>query len=152
MGPREGFEMIDGIGGARGFVGAASVPGNDEFRLPGAGSVELVKDLARDAGGKTAFAEALRRATDADNDRSKSGAEAAVTDRRLLEACYELESIFVGYMLRSMRRTIDESDFFGKTLAKDIFRDMLYDEYAKTMARTDQLGIARQIYNQLRAQ
>ena len=129
-----------------------------------ASSAQLMKDLVRDAGaqerleGRLGFAETLRRAIDANNgrpaedSRSRNDAAASPTGRKLLDACYELESIFVGYMLRSMRRTIDESDFFGKTLAKDIFRDMLYDEYAKTMARTDQLGIARQIYNQLRAQ
>jgi flagellar protein FlgJ len=128
------------------------------------GSMELMKGLVRDAGarerleGRTGFADVLRRATGRDNGRpdevgrSRGDSTAAGTDRRLLDACYEMESIFVGSMIRSMRRTIDESDFFGKSLAKDIFRDMLYDEYAKTMARTDQLGIARQIYNQLRAQ
>jgi flagellar protein FlgJ len=136
--------MIEGIGGDTGFAGVGGL-------LPAAGSAGLVKDLARDAAGETAFAEALRRATGADGDGSRGGAAAAQTDRKLLDACYEMESIFVGYMLRSMRRTIDDSDFFGKTIAKDIFRDMLYDEYAKTMARSDQLGIARQIYNQLRA-
>jgi flagellar protein FlgJ len=143
--------MIEGIGGKGGFVGVGEM-------LPGVVPVELARDLARDAGGKTAFAEALRRAEDAGGGRSggggavTAGAGAAVSDRKLLDACYEMESIFVGYMLRSMRKTVDESDFFGKSLAKDIFRDMLYDEYAKTMARTDQLGIARQIYHQLRAQ
>ena len=72
--------------------------------------------------------------------------------KKLLDVCYEMESIFIGNMLKSMRRTINESDFFGKSIAKDIFRDMLYDEYAKVMARTDQLGLARQIYDQLRVQ
>jgi flagellar protein FlgJ len=70
-------------------------------------------------------------------------------DKELLNICYEMESIFIGNMLDAMRKTIDESDFFGKSIAKDIFRDMLYDEYAKVMARSDQLGLARQIYDQL---
>jgi flagellar protein FlgJ len=60
-----------------------------------------------------------------------------------------MESIFIGQMLRTMRNTVMETDFFGKSMAKDIFNDMLYDEYAKLMARTDQFGLARQIYNQL---
>ena len=131
--------------------------------VPASGAVDLMKDLVRDAGarerleGGTGFAEVLRREMGKENGlpvaggRPRDDSVAARTDRKLLDACYEMESIFVGYMLRSMRRTIDESDFFGKSMAKDIFRDMLYDEYAKTMARTDQLGIARQIYNQLRA-
>ena len=70
-------------------------------------------------------------------------------DEKLLNICYEMESIFIGNMLDAMRKTIDESDFFGKSIAKDIFRDMLYDEYAKVMARSDQLGLAQQIYDQL---
>ena len=71
-------------------------------------------------------------------------------DRKLLDACYEMESIFVGLMLKTMRKAVPQSGFFGESLANDIFRDMLYDEYAKIMARSDQLGIARQIYDQLR--
>jgi flagellar protein FlgJ len=73
-----------------------------------------------------------------------------VSDKKLLDVSYEMEAIFIGQMLRTMRNTVMETDFFGKSMAKDIFNDMLYDEYAKLMARTDQFGLARQIYNQLR--
>ncbi|MBA7623647.1 hypothetical protein ES703_31045 [subsurface metagenome] len=73
-------------------------------------------------------------------------------DEKLLDVCYDMEALFIGNMLTAMRKTVDESDFFGKSIVKDIFRDMLYDEYAKVMARTDQLGLGRQIYNQLRVQ
>jgi flagellar protein FlgJ len=71
-------------------------------------------------------------------------------DKKMMDVCYEMESLFIGIMLKSMRNTVQESDFFGQSLANDIFRDMLYDEYAKMMARSDQFGIARQIYDQLR--
>ena len=71
------------------------------------------------------------------------------TDKKLMDLCYDMEAMFVGNMLKSMRKTIIENDFFGKSLAKDIFQDMLYDEYAQSMARTDQFGLAHQIYNQL---
>ncbi len=70
-------------------------------------------------------------------------------NRKLLSACRDMEALFTGIMLKSMRETIHENDFFGKNLAKDIFSDMLYDEYAKLMAKTDQIGLARQIYDQL---
>jgi flagellar protein FlgJ len=73
-----------------------------------------------------------------------------MSDKQLLDVCYEMESIFVGQMLKSMRNTIDETDFFGKSMAKDLFNDMLYDEYAKLMAESDAFGLARQIYDQLR--
>jgi flagellar protein FlgJ len=71
------------------------------------------------------------------------------TDKKLMDLCYDMEALFIGTMLKSMRKTIVENDFFGKSLAKDIFQDMLYDEYAGLMARTDQFGLAHQIYNQL---
>jgi flagellar protein FlgJ len=71
------------------------------------------------------------------------------TDNKLMELCYDMEALFIGNMLKSMRKTIVENDLFGKSLAKDIFQDMLYDEYAGLMARTDQFGLAHQIYNQL---
>ncbi len=73
-------------------------------------------------------------------------------DKRLLDACYDMEAIFVSNMLKTMRKTIHETDFFGKSIAKDIFSDMLYNEYAKIMAETDQFGLAQEIYNQLRVQ
>ncbi len=73
----------------------------------------------------------------------------AKNDKKLLDVCYDMESLFIGNMLKSMRKTVMETGFFGKSVAKDIFQDMLYDEYAKLMARTGQLGLAKQIYNQL---
>lgn len=73
-------------------------------------------------------------------------------DKKLLDASHELEALFIGNMLKSMRNTINEVDFFGKSIAKDIFSDMLYDEYAKLMAKTDQFGLGLQIYNQVRLQ
>ena len=82
-------------------------------------------------------------------DRAEKPSKEKTEDEKLLNICYEMESIFIGNMLDAMRKTINESDFFGKSIAKDIFRDMLYDEYAKVMARSDQLGLARQIYDQL---
>jgi flagellar protein FlgJ len=71
------------------------------------------------------------------------------TDKKLMDVCYDMEAMFVGNMLKAMRKTVMENDFFGKSLAKDIFQDMLYDEYAQLMARTNEFGLAHQIYNQL---
>ena len=78
------------------------------------------------------------------------GQHGGISDKELLDVCYEMESIFVGQMLKTMRNTVMETDFFGKSMAKDIFSDMLYDEYAKLMAKSDAFGLARQIYDQLR--
>lgn len=80
----------------------------------------------------------------------RNDAGSAAEDRKLMDVCRDMEALFIGQMLDAMRKTVHEGDLFGKSMAKDIFRDMLYDEYAKLMARTDQLGLARQMYNQIR--
>jgi len=77
--------------------------------------------------------------------------DSKIKNKKLLETCYDFEALFIGQMIKAMRKTINETDFFGKSIAKDIFSDMLYDEYAKNMAKTEQFGIAKQIYNQLSA-
>lgn len=73
-------------------------------------------------------------------------------DEKLLDACYDMETLFIENLYDAMRKTVPESDFFGQSLAKDIFRDMLYSEYAKIAAKSDQFGLARQIYEQLSVQ
>ncbi len=72
-------------------------------------------------------------------------------DKKLLDACYGMETLFIENLFDAMRKTVHESDFFGQSLAKDIFSDMLYSEYAKVSARSDQFGLAKQIYEQLSA-
>jgi len=95
------------------------------------------------------FAEILREKIKTGKETILKTNSEAKNDKKLLDVCYEMESLFIGNMLKSMRKTVMESGFFGKSIAKDIFQDMLYDEYAKSMARTGQLGLAKQIYNQL---
>ena len=82
---------------------------------------------------------------------AKAGGRSVMPEKKLLDVCYEMEAIFIGQMLKTMRKTVMETDFFGKSLARDIFNDMLYDEYAKVMAKSDEFGLARQMYKQLRS-
>ena len=68
---------------------------------------------------------------------------------KLIGASQQMEALFIQIMLKSMRKTVHESGFFGKSLAKDIFSDMLYEEYSKIMAKSGQFGLAKEIYEQL---
>jgi flagellar protein FlgJ len=77
-------------------------------------------------------------------------AERRVDEEKVLDVCYEMESLFIGTMLDVMRETVDETGLMGKSFAKDLFNDMLYDEYAKLTARSDQIGLARRIFDQIR--
>jgi hypothetical protein len=67
----------------------------------------------------------------------------------LYQQCQEFESIFVKQMLDAMRKTVDKSGLTDNGMGQDIFEDMLYDEYAKTMSKTANFGIADTMYRQL---
>ena len=70
-------------------------------------------------------------------------------DKRLMDVCIEMESIFVSRMLREMRNTIPEEKLINGGFAEKIFEDMLYDEYALTLSKTSNLGMATMLYNEL---
>ena len=70
-------------------------------------------------------------------------------DKRLMDVCIQMESIFVSKMLKEMRNTIPKNKFINGGFAEEIFEDMLYDEYALTLSKTANLGIASMMYNQL---
>ena len=75
----------------------------------------------------------------------------AEDDQALRSVAEDFEALFVKQMLGSMRSTLDpESDLLHGGLSQDIFEDMLYDEYARVMAKTGSIGIADMIYNQLK--
>ncbi len=68
----------------------------------------------------------------------------------LYAQCQEFESIFVKMMLKEMRKTVDKTDsLISGGFAEDIYRDMLDDEYSKTMAKTAHFGLADLLYRQL---
>lgn len=90
----------------------------------------------------------------------KSAAEARVAGARggrngidrqseLYKVSLEFEAIFIKQMLNVMRQSVEKSGMIDGGMAEEIFEDMLYDEYAKKMAESRQLGIADLIYRQL---
>jgi Rod binding domain-containing protein len=70
---------------------------------------------------------------------------------KLFEQCQEFESIFVKMMLSEMQKTVDKSDdLMNGGWAEEVFQDQLYDEYAKSMTKTANFGLADQLYRQLK--
>lgn len=68
---------------------------------------------------------------------------------RLKTVAAEFESLFAKQMLDAMRATLNkDDDLFNGGMAQDIFQDMLYEEYARMMAKTGSLGVADVIYQQ----
>lgn len=85
----------------------------------------------------------------------QGGASAQVdrkaSDPKLYEQCQEFESLFVKMMLSEMRKSVDKAGLVDGGMAEDIFQDMLYDEYALSMAKNGGFGLANQVYDQLAA-
>ncbi|MGE5390992.1 MAG: rod-binding protein [Deltaproteobacteria bacterium] len=69
--------------------------------------------------------------------------------KKLYEACQELEAVWLSKVMETMRNSIDRSDFIPRSFADETFESMLYDEYAKSMSKTGQIGIAEMLYKQL---
>jgi len=72
-----------------------------------------------------------------------------VVDKKLMDACVEMESIFVAKMLREMRNTVHKGEFINGGFAEEIFEDMLYDQYALNLSKNSNLGMAHMLYNEL---
>lgn len=70
-------------------------------------------------------------------------------DRKLMDACTEMESLFVAKMLKEMRKTVHKGEMLHGGFAEEIFEDMLYDEYALNMSKSSSVGIAKMLYDQL---
>lgn len=70
-------------------------------------------------------------------------------DKRLMDVCVQMESIFVARMLKEMRNTIHKSELINGGFAEEIFEDMLYDEYALVLSKNTNLGLAKMLYEEL---
>jgi Rod binding domain-containing protein len=75
--------------------------------------------------------------------------ETTSDDAKLRQACKDMESVFMGYLLKSMRSTVKTTDLFGSERDESMFRDMLDDEVAKSASKGKGIGIADMLYNQL---
>src|SRR5450759_2026792 len=59
---------------------------------------------------------------------------------RIKSVSRDFESIFLGYMLQQMRKTIPEDSLMGNSPAKDIFMGMQDEEMAKELSRAGGIG------------
>lgn len=72
-------------------------------------------------------------------------------DERLKEACADFEGILLGYMLKTMKKTLSGDALFGGGLQKDIYDSMYNQELAENIAEgKNSLGIGEALYRQLK--
>jgi peptidoglycan hydrolase FlgJ len=69
--------------------------------------------------------------------------------RKLWDTCVETESLFVGKMLKEMKKTVPKDEWLHGGQAEDIFEDMLYDEYSLNMSKNYNFGMAKLLYNEM---
>ena len=73
----------------------------------------------------------------------------APTDSELEKACQEMESIFLNFLLKEMRSTINKSGFISGGTAEKIYTGMLDTELSKVIAERGGIGLSRIMYDQL---
>lgn len=74
----------------------------------------------------------------------------AAKDRALREAVQQFEAFFVSYLMKQMRKTVNENGgLFAPSQGEKLFRDMMDDETARAASTTDQMGLAELMYKQL---
>ena len=69
--------------------------------------------------------------------------------KKLWETCVEAESLFVGKMLKEMKKTVPKNEWLHGAQAEDIFEDMLYDEYSLNMSKNYNFGMAKLLYDEM---
>ena len=95
------------------------------------------------------FEDMLRRAQGSWAPEASAGPGPIDRNNELFELCIELETILIKNLLTGMRNTIQKSNLIDSSFAGEIYEDMLYDEYAKVMARNASLGFAEMAYREL---
>lgn len=70
-------------------------------------------------------------------------------EEKLKTACQEFEAYFVQQLFKEMRKTVPEGTLLEKSAGRDIFEDMLDEEYSKNISKGNGIGLANMLYKQL---
>jgi flagellar protein FlgJ len=67
----------------------------------------------------------------------------------LHRACQDFEAVMLKTMLKSMRNTVPDDGLVEKSNGQEIFDDLMDQEVATQMARTEGVGIGEMLFRQL---
>jgi len=81
---------------------------------------------------------------------SLMGSHKDAWNNRLKRTCTEFESIFITYMLKSMRNTLVEDGLFGKTNEAKIVKSMFDEKLGLGIARGGGIGLGRMLFEELK--
>jgi flagellar protein FlgJ len=105
-----------------------------------------------DFGNNNLIDTALKKADVAEKERFEDILKEAASresEKELREACQNFEAIFLNMMFKSMRNSIQKSDFMGESFATQVYEDMLYENFADEAAKGQGLGLGEMLYKQL---
>lgn len=71
------------------------------------------------------------------------------TDPKLQAACSEMESLFINYLFKEMRATVDKSGFISGGRAEEIFTSLLDVELSRKVAGAGGIGLSAILLEQL---
>lgn len=74
------------------------------------------------------------------------------TEAHSKRAFVEMEQMFIHQLLKEMRSSVSKSTLFGESRERAFFEDMMDQVFAEKMAESGQLGIAKSMEAQYRAQ
>lgn len=70
-------------------------------------------------------------------------------EKKLKEACSDLEAIFVSMMFKQMRSTVQKTGLFDGGMAEEMYEEMLFDKYAEEVSKGKGTGLGDLLYRQL---
>ena len=70
---------------------------------------------------------------------------------QLQETCREFESVFVAYLLKEMRATVDKSGLVDGGQSEQLYQSLMDTEIAREISHAGGLGLAKMLYQQLAA-
>lgn len=121
----------------------------DIYDIAGHHKNEIAQRLKRKIG-KDSFPGVLEKTIESDKKTAANSITSKrVIDKKLMDACLQMESLFVSKMLKEMRNTVHKNKLFHGGFAEEIFEDMLYDEYSLNLSKTADLGLAKMLYKEL---
>ena len=71
------------------------------------------------------------------------------SDPRLRAACVEMESLFINYLLKEMRATVNKSGFISGGQAEEIFTSLLDVELSQKISANGGIGLSSILLEQL---
>lgn len=79
----------------------------------------------------------------------KGTSNGSASDPELVDACRQMESLFVYHLFKEMRATINQAGFISGGRAEEIYTSMMDAELAAKLSKRGGIGLAKMLLHQL---